>query len=151
MDGENDSCCQQSGDESQRKQCVPKDEVLDWVRGPQRSAWPATHSSVTDTQFGNMVDDSDDAKSPFDDLKPSPLSVDHIEIPRALKTNQEKVLQELKVVGEAETLDEVLKLTEEALANLDELGVFRAIDVELAPSPTVRVDQAGPFGNALAR
>lgn len=92
-----------------------------------------------------MTDDSEDAKSPFDDLKPSPLCVDHIEIPRSLKTNQEKVLQELKVVGEAETLEEVLKLTEEALSNLDELGVFRTIDVELAPSPTVRVDPGRPL------
>lgn len=145
MDGEDDSSCLPSGDKAQRNQCVRKGLVLDWVRGPQRSAWPATHPLVTDTQFGNMADDSDDANSSLNDLKPSPLSVDHIEIPRALKTNQEKVLQELKVVGEAETLEEVLKLTEEALANLDELGVFRAIDVELAPSPTVRVDPAGPF------
>lgn len=87
-----------------------------------------------------MVDDSDDAKSSIDDIKSSPLSVDHIEIPVALKTNQEKVLQEIQLVGEAETLDELLKLAEEAVGNLDELGVFRSLDVELAPSPTVRFD-----------
>lgn len=87
-----------------------------------------------------MSDNSDDGTSQFDELKSSPLSVDHIELPRSLRTNQEKVLQELKVVGDAETLDEVLKLTEEALGNLDELGVFRTIDVELAPSPSVRFD-----------
>ena len=89
-----------------------------------------------------MVNGTDDEKSPIDDIKSSPLSVDHIEIPRALKTNQEKVLQEIQLVGEAETLDELLKLTEEAVGNLDELGVFRSLDVELAPSPTVRFDQS---------
>lgn len=87
------------------------------------------------------LDASEDDQSELDELeqlKLSPLRVSGIVFPPDLKTRSQNVLREFKPTVSAKTLEEVLKCTDETLANLEDLGVFHEIDAEIVQGRSVR-------------
>jgi hypothetical protein len=96
------------------------------------------------------MEPSDDAQAHVDEieqLRSTPLRVSQIVFPPDLHTKSEKVLREFQPTEGASTLEEVLKTTDETLVHLEDLGVFKEINTEIAPARSVRFP---PYASAMA-
>ena len=75
----------------------------------------------------------------YDNVKDKTLQVDQVQIHGIHRTKLYLIQRELEHIQEVSTLDELKDQLIEVEANLLSLGIFRAVEVVLDASPTVRL------------
>jgi hypothetical protein len=125
--------------------------ALCWSDTRQEPAKQATdaqpcraHCAMTDAE---PADDArpEELQNLFEPVKDAPCRIDQIHVsPADLQTRLLVVLREFKEARKAETFEDVLQKSAQAVANLEDLGVFHDVAGRLNPGMPVRFCDGGP-------
>ncbi len=105
-------------------------------------------SSSADEPSGAVTDDGFDWIKTMNEAKTKPCTVNKLDIVGNEKTKRKVILRELEAVKRAQNLEEMWVKVNSALAELEDLGIFKSVDAvvspkPLAPTPAALIGQGG--------